>query len=91
MFCLWFAASQQETPGANKYQEALEVLGFTDNAPRDAEEVGRAFRQRAKTVHPDKIVGHSDSFLKVHEAKEFLIRALRGDLWVPLVGISIDV
>ncbi|WP_276298867.1 J domain-containing protein [Halorussus lipolyticus] len=50
--------------------EAYRVLGLDTDA--DAEEVRRAYRQKVKSVHPDRESGDEDEFKRVKEAYEVL-------------------
>ncbi|UPV75058.1 J domain-containing protein [Halorussus limi] len=50
--------------------EAYRVLGL--DADADADEVKRAYRQKVKSVHPDRESGDEDEFKRVKEAYEVL-------------------
>jgi hypothetical protein len=47
----------------------LEILGL-DEIPREIADLLRAFRQRARAVHPDKSAETSDAFLRLVAAKD---------------------
>ncbi|WP_238392142.1 J domain-containing protein [Halorussus amylolyticus] len=50
--------------------EAYRTLGLDPGA--DADAVRRAYRERVKSVHPDRDTGDEDEFLRVKEAYERL-------------------
>jgi DnaJ-class molecular chaperone len=52
-------------------EEAREVLGVPTNA--DEAEIKRAYRERAKEVHPDRAGGDAEAFKRVTEAYERLV------------------
>jgi DnaJ-class molecular chaperone len=56
------------------YHDHFEILGVTRDA--GVEEIRRAYRQAAKTAHPDQ-GGSNEAFLRVQRAAEFLLSELQ--------------
>lgn len=64
----------------NSKEQAFSILDLNPNIDFNEREINRAFREKSKTLHPDKLSGNLQGMQMLAAAKDFLISLIEGNL-----------